>query len=133
MPKRSSTEMIWRAGGAACQGPGPSRGGRGWGAEGGLVGGGLVPVVVLDLPAEGAAGQGAPPALHPGRDAVAVGADVVGRFHRRRRRRVVDRGQVLDAVLDGLQEGIRHLVDVIGEVADAAVAAGRGALAEAPR
>src|SRR6185503_4962096 len=43
---------------------------------------------------------------------------------------VVDRRQILDAVLDALEEGLRHLVDVVGEVADAAVPARRGALAE---
>src|SRR5207249_11420274 len=75
-------------------------------------------------------GQRGPPALHARGNAGAVGADLLDGLHLRRRRRVVDRREVLDAVFDRLQEGVRHLVDVIRQVADAAVASRGGALVQ---
>src|SRR5258706_5060654 len=89
-----------------------------------------VPVVGLHLLRTGCFERRGRPAAQMLGDARAVRANILGRAHVRGRLRVVHRSQVRNPVLDCLQERIRDLIHVIGEIADAAVASFSRALVQ---
>src|SRR6266850_1074348 len=94
---------------------------------------GLLAVIGAQTGGWGIVTVAAPPGFESLCHRRAVGADVVPPGDICWRRRVVYRGQVLCAVLHRLHERVGHLINVVREVADAAVAPRRGALFQALR